>query len=108
MALKASSLLWPSTGLLINHLHNHNFSVFQLYQQQQNHNTTFVNLQDVTNLGLYNKDFILVTQASIVLVVFYCCHDLKEDLMGTKIFIIFVYLSNMLSTIGVKELRLCT
>ena len=36
------------------------------------------------------------------------CHDLKEDLMGTKIFIIFVYLSNMLSTIGVKELRLCT
>ena len=35
----------------------------------------------------------------------YICHDLKEDLMGTKIFIIFVYLSNMLSTIGVKELR---
>ena len=37
------------------------------------------------------------------------CHDLKEDLMGTKFFIIFLlYLSNMLSTMGVKELRFYT
>ena len=36
----------------------------------------------------------------------YNCHDLKEDLMGTKI--LLLYLSNMLSTIGVKELRLST
>ena len=35
-------------------------------------------------------------------------YDLKEDLMGTKFFIILLYLSNMLSTIGVKELRYYT
>ena len=34
------------------------------------------NNDDVTNLGLHNKDFILVTQASI-LVIFYC--DRTED-----------------------------
>ena len=33
------------------------------------------------------------------------CHDLKGDLMGTKF---LLYLSNMLSTIGVKELRFYT
>ena len=46
MALKASSLLQASTGLLINDLHNHNSSVFQLYQQQQNYNTAQVWIQD--------------------------------------------------------------
>ena len=36
-----------------------------LCQQQQNYNTAIVNLQDVTNLGLYNEDFMLVTYKQV-------------------------------------------
>ena len=54
-------------------MHNHNLlrriesedSVSQLYNQHINDDNNYVNLHDVTNLGLYNK-LILVTQKQVL------------------------------------------